>query len=182
MKRIQISTDDRALAIVAKFVAVALVVMHIIWMFYKFLPISMWIDYHSVIPAKESFMIDKKLRFIAHTDLNRPVLVTFLDTLYCRGEDGGDFERYAMQPNHRFHDELGKNRYTTFIFSPGVPYETECYLDTRITLHLPLHVERYAHYNGLEHNHIFKIVKDQKEFTEQCIEELFGAETSAGAN
>lgn len=177
---VTVRTDEKALIIIAKIVAVSLILFHLAWAFYRFMPAGFWIDYHSVIPKQMEFFTDQKLRFVSHTDLNRPVLITFTDTLYCREPGGGDFERYAIQTNHRMHTILGDNRYTSFLFSPGVPYATTCYLDTITTLHLPLHVERHIYYSGFEHNHLFKIVRNEDKITEQCIETFMGVETGAG--
>lgn len=145
-------------------IGILILLYHAMYAFYSLVPTGHWFVYHSVVPVKKEFAINERLKFISHTDLKRPVHLTFNDILFCRDPQGGDFERYSQQNTARLHNLIGNNRYTVWPYSPGVPFETECYLESNIKVHLPMHIERTFRYDGYLSGITFRIV--DKEVTD----------------
>ena len=155
----KMTLNEKALSVVAYFIAIVLVIFTGLYVYYRFMPIDHWITYHSVRPIKNEFDVNEKLRFISHTDLHKDSILTFNDIIYCLN-DAGKFERYDSQNTKRLHTEVGDkrfDRYTIWPFSPGVAHDAICYLESNINLHLPLHVDRSIRYDGRLEGHLFRI-------------------------
>lgn len=142
-------------------VVLNLLIFHGLLFHFYFAPFEHWMKYYSVDPIKPEFEVDQRLKFISHTDLNSSVVITFNDVLFCQDEVG-DYERYSSQRTERSHTKVGVDRYTVWPYSPGVAYPTTCCLESNITLHLPLHVDRTSVYDGCFEGKTFKIVEKKK--------------------
>jgi hypothetical protein len=149
--------SHKALTVVAWIIALSLVITQGLFFFYTFMPISYWITYNSVTPLNEEVCVNDTIKFITSSNVYRPVGLKFNDILYCRDRDTNKYERYNEQNTSRGLAVPGVSRLTVWPFNPGVAYPTTCYLESTITLRLPLHVNRPFRYDGLEEGKEFKV-------------------------
>ena len=62
----------------------------------KFSPVDSWYVYHSVTPEHESYEYTETPRFITDSEIFKPVLMDWSDSLRCEREDGS-FVKYKTQ-------------------------------------------------------------------------------------
>ena len=149
--------SHKALTVVAWIIAIGLVFTQGLYLFYAFMPISHWIEYRSITPLNEEVCVDDTIKFVTESSVYHPVGLRFNDILYCRDRNTNEYERYNEQNTRRSLSVPGVNRLTVWPFNPGVAYPTTCYLESNVTLRLPLHENRSFRYDGLAEGQEFTI-------------------------
>ena len=150
---------DKVRLYILWFIAIMLLLYHGAIAFFSLMPITYWFKYYEVVPRCTEIKIGEKLQFISHLDVYRVSSLSFNDILFQQDPDTKGFIRYSSQNTQRSYSAKGEDKYAIwpFINSPSDP-GTYC-LESNISVHLPLHIERTQQFDGCAAGITFEVVE-----------------------
>ena len=116
------------------FMALSCFAFSLLYSFYNFMPMSHWVKYHKVKPEKEAFKTGEQLRFVSSREVFRECSLSFTDILYCKDLDGNFEIKKLFVSSSEFNKPTKGITHRSWPYEKTIRYETECYLDTTITL------------------------------------------------
>lgn len=104
------------------------------------LPMSYWIYYESVEPAKDFFSVDESLQFVSTLEVKRPSTVSWNDIVYCIDPDLKTYCYYMEYTSSNANVETHGIDHVVWNYPKSVGIATECYLKSTTNLHLPFNI------------------------------------------
>ena len=101
--------------------------------FYSLVPISYWLEYESVRPAKDVFKTGEPLFFISTLEINRQVNIEYHDVLFCKEKDR-NFIRHSEMNTTAYRLQPQGNEEVIWPYTPLIYKPATCYLSSTILI------------------------------------------------
>jgi hypothetical protein len=107
--------------------------------FFRIMPATYWVEYHAVEPEKTEYECNEEIHFVSTRTSKRDVFASWNDVFWC--ERNGIYEYTQSFQSSGF---IEKNTITSgvWIYDEPTPCNTQCYLKSVTTIHLPYGIEK----------------------------------------